>query len=380
MKLIHISDLHLGKRVYNYSMLEDQTRILEQIRDIVAAERPDAVLIAGDVYDRGIPPEAAMTELERFLEELVDIGTQVFISAGNHDSAERLSFGSRLMQKSGIYLTDAEPVCRLYKTLTDAHGEVDIYMMPYIRPTAVKSRFPGEEIKTFDDAVGAVLCGLPRIPGRRSVLVAHQFVAGGEAGDSEELYVGGSEQVSAGLFAGFSYVALGHLHRPQNVGGDVRIRYCGTPLKYSFSECNQQKSVTVAELDGQGTVSLRLVELRAERDMVQLRGSFAQLTDPARWQGTCLTTDFVHIILTDEDEVPEAAARLRSIYANMMHLSYDNTRTRGEVQVNADVTAGIKDPMQLFKKFFEQQNNTEMTAEQEAFVRELTEEIWREDK
>lgn len=243
MKFIHLSDLHLGKRVNGFSMLEDQRVVLAQILSIIDEESPDAVLIAGDVYDKGVPPIEAVELFDWFLVELAP--RQVFIISGNHDSPERLAFGSRLLDASGIHISpvydgQVKPV-----SLTDSHGAVDIYMLPFVKPVHVRRFFP--EVESYTDAVRAAVAGMQVDTQKRNVLLTHQFVTGAETSDSEELSVGGTDNVDASVLEPFDYVALGHIHGPQNIGSE-KIRYCGTPLKYSFSEANHKKSVTVAEL------------------------------------------------------------------------------------------------------------------------------------
>lgn len=367
MKLMHLSDLHLGKRVNSYSMLPDQAYILDRILEIADAERPDGVLIAGDVYDKSVAPAEAVELFDAFLVELSRRKLHVFVSSGNHDSPERLAFGSRLMDASGIHLSPVyDGSCRCV-TLRDALGPVDIYMLPFIKPAAVRRFFPDKEIVSYTDAVAAAIGAMEVDRSRRNVLLAHQFVTGADTCESEELSVGGVENVDAAVFAPFDYVALGHLHGPQNVGSQ-RIRYCGTPLKYSFSERLHQKSVTIVELEE--TLTLRTVPLRPLRDMIELRGTYAQLLSC----GEC--TDYVHVILTDEEEIPDAVGKLRLLLPNLMKLSYDNTRTRSSRIVTADAAVRKKHPVEIFADFYRQQNDQDMNEDQTAYLRALIEAIW----
>ena len=371
MKLMHLSDLHLGKRVNDYSMLSDQKYILDQILAITDEEKPDGLLIAGDVYDKSVAPAEAVELFDSFLVALSRKQIPVFVSSGNHDSPERLAFGGRLMDTAGIYLSPVyDGSCRKV-TLEDAFGPVDVHMLPFVKPATVRRFFPEVEITNYTEAVAAAIEAMDIDPSRRNVLLAHQFVTGAATCESEELYVGGAENVDAGVFAPFDYVALGHLHGPQNVGSQ-RIRYCGTPLKYSFSEVSHQKSVTIVQLEE--TLTLRTVPLHPLHDLVRLQGSFQELTKLEH-----CTEDYVHVILTDEEEIPEALGRLRPVYPNLMKLSYDNTRTRNAASLNADAAVKAKKPMELFADFYQEQNGQEMSREQTAYLQQLMEAIWEED-
>ena len=374
MKFIHLSDLHLGKRVNEYSMIEDQKYILHQITQIVAAEKPDAVLIAGDVYDKTVPSAEAVELLDDFLVGLSKL-SRVFVISGNHDSPERIAFGGRLMEHSGIYLSPVYDGQAKKVTLTDSYGEVDIWLLPFLKPAHVRRFFPEEECNSYTDAVRTAVKHMEQDRDRRSVLVTHQFVTGSRRSDSEDVSVGGTDNVDAGVFEDFDYVALGHIHSPQNCGSE-KIRYCGTPLKYSFSEAGDEKSVTVAELGEKSSLSVRTVPLRPLRDMVELRGSYDELTAHSFYQGTSWQEDYTHLTLTDEEDVPEALGRLRAVYHNLMRLDYDNARTRANAVIEADTDAERKSPMELFAELYELQNNRPMSADQDEYMRKLMEKTW----
>ena len=378
MKLIHLSDLHIGKRVNEVSMIEEQEYILHQILEVIDAEQPDAVLISGDVYDKSIPSAEAVTLFDDFLCSLAERKRQVFIISGNHDSAERLAFGGRLMEGRGIHLSPVYNGNITPITLTDAHGDVHFWLLPFLKPTHVKRFWPDEGIESYTDACRVAVEKMGMDPTQRNVILVHQFVTGSATCDSEELSVGGTDNVDAAVFAGFDYVALGHLHGPQNIGCE-RIRYCGTPLKYSFSESGHQKSVTVAELAEKGSFTLRTVPLTPLHDMRELRGSYEEVTARSFYEHTAVE-DFLHITLTDEADVPEAMARLRVIYPNLMKLTYDNARTRGNAVIDGAVDVQKKSPLQLFGELYEQQNNQPMSEIQRDFMRELIESIWEGEK
>ena len=379
MKLIHLSDLHLGKRVNEFSMTEDQKYILNQIVTIVEEEQPEAVLIAGDVYDKSVPSAEAVELFDEFLVQLANQKTQVFIISGNHDSAERLAFAGRLIDAAGIHLS---PVYRGEVTpfsLRDEFGTVDIYMLPFVKPVNVRRFFPEEEITSYEDALHAAIHAMQVDEKNRSILITHQFVTGAATSDSEELSVGGTDQISAEVFETFDYVALGHLHRPQNV--KEGIRYCGTPLKYSFSEVNDAKSVTVLQLKEKGDLSLREIPLAPLHEMKEIKGTYTDLTFKGYYDlHSELKDSYLHITLTDEEDVPDAAAKLRVIYPLLMKLDYDNTRTRNQQRVTALSEVEKKTPMELFGAFFEMQNGQEMSAEQKQMMETLIEKIWEGDK
>ena len=374
MKLIHLSDLHIGKRVNEISMLEDQEYILLQILQIIDDEKADAVLICGDVYDKSVPSAEAVTLFDDFLCRLAQRKIPVLIISGNHDSPERLAFGNRLLELGGIHISPVYDGQIRSVTLTDEHGEAVFWLLPFIKPTHVKRFYPEDGIETYTDAVRVALEKMPVDTSKRNILLTHQFVTGSITCDSEELSVGGSDNVDAAVLEAFDYVALGHIHGPQNIGSN-HIRYCGTPLKYSFSESAHHKSVTLVNLGAKGSLELQLRPLQPRRDLRQLRGSFAQLTDKGFYQGTA-THDYLHIILTDEEDVPEAVGQLRVIYPNLMKLSYDNTRTRTNQTVDGAEDVQRKSPLELFDELYQLQNNQPMSERQRSFTLELIESIW----
>ena len=374
MKLIHLSDLHLGKRVNEYSMLEDQIDILSKILTVIDEEKPDGVLIAGDVYDKSVPSAEAVVLFDKFLTQLAERELEVFIISGNHDSPERMAFGSRLMDRSGIHLSQVYNGETTPFTLTDEHGPVRVYMLPFVKPAHVR-RFFDEEILTYTDALASAIERMELDPAVRNILITHQFVTGASRSESEEISVGGTDNVDASVFEGFDYVALGHIHSPQNCGSE-RIRYCGTPLKYSFSEAKDQKSVTVVELGEKGSLTVRTIPLIPKRDMVEIKGSYEEITRKSFYEGTTYQDDYVHITLTDEEDVVDAIGKLRVIYRNLMKLDYDNKRTRSAARVDCAEDVETVSPLQHFASLYELQNNQVMNDEQKTFVEALIEQIW----
>ena len=378
MRLAHISDLHLGKRVNEFSMLEDQRYIVKQIESILEEEAADAVLIAGDVYDKPVPPGEAVRLFDGFLTALADRGIHVFVISGNHDSPERIAFGSRLMEKSRVYMAPVYDGHVSPIELRDAYGSVYVYMLPFVKPAVVKKCWPEEGIETYEDAVGCAVAHMKEevfVPEARNVLVAHQLVIGASRCDSEEVSVGGLDQVSVGLFRDFDYTALGHIHGPQNAGGE-RIRYCGSPLKYSFSEAGHVKSVTIVDLEEKGNVRVRTRPLIPLHDMREIRGSYAEVVSRDFYRGTAVD-DYLHITLTDEEDILDAMGKLRAIYPNIMRLDYDNRRTREGGQLPEKVQRA-KSPLELLEELYALQNNQPMSGEQRELSARLIEELWED--
>lgn len=368
MKFIHLSDLHLGKRLREVSLTEDQIYILRQILDIIDSEQPEAVLISGDIYDKSVPSGEAVTIFDDFLFELSSRALKVFIISGNHDSPERLSFGGRLMNRSGIHISPVYSGKTESYTISDEYGDVRIIMLPFIKPISVRRFFPEEELESYTDAVRAALGSADIDTDGRNVLLAHQFVTGAEKCESEEISVGGIDNVDVSLFDVFDYVALGHIHGPQNIASE-KIRYCGTLLKYSFSEANHIKSVTVAELREKGNLTVRTVPLTPMRDLREIRGSFKNVSEGEK------SEDYLRIILTDEEDIPGAIGRLRSLYPNIITLEYDNTRTREDRQLQDVGDIERKSPLELFDELYEYQNNRRMSDVQRKYTRNLIESI-----
>ena len=371
MKLFHLSDLHIGKRVNEFSMIEDQKYILTQILYAADQEKPDGILISGDVYDRTIPTAEAVQVFDEFLTRLSEQKIPAFIISGNHDSAERLAFGSSLMGKSGIYFSKVYDGTVEKIPMQDAYGTVWIYLLPFLRPSTIRHALPerAEEVRSAADAVRIALEQTKIDEKERNVLLAHQFVTGAKRCDAEELQVGDVDQIPAELFASFEYVALGHIHSPQKVGRET-VRYCGAPLKYSFSEAGQEKSITVVELKEKSSVDLRTIPLKPLHDLRKIRGTYLEVTAKSFYENRDCE-DYLQVILTDEEDVPDGMAKLRTIYPNLMRLEYDNKRTRSNAEVRAAERVEEKSELELFQEFYELQNNQSMTEVQEQFVEEL---------
>ena len=369
MKLIHLSDLHIGKRVNEFSMLEDQRAILSQILAAVKREQADGVLVAGDIYDKPVPPAEAVQMFDEFLTRLAELETPVFVISGNHDSAERVAFGARLMSGRGVYVSPVYDGNVTGITMKDKYGEVVVYLLPFVKPALVRHVFEDEDPGSYQDAVRIAVDHIAVDQNKRNVLVAHQFVTGAFRCDSEEVLVGGLDNVDVSVFDAFDYVALGHIHSPQHVGRET-VRYCGTPLKYSFSEAEQEKSMTVVELGEKGRVEIKTLPFKPLRDMRRIRGTYLEVTALDFYKDTN-QEDYVQMTLTDEEDVPDGMQKLRVIYPNLMKLEYDNRRTRESREVTGACEVEHRSELELFEEFYELQNNQPVSEKQREFVERM---------
>ncbi len=377
MKLIHLSDLHIGKKINEFSMLKDQQYIFEKIIQIIDGQKIECVLIAGDIYDKSIPSKYAVQLFDDFLTKMAKRNIPIFIISGNHDSAERIAFGSKLMCQSKVYFSpafegDIKPIL-----LRDEYGEIAVYMLPFIKPAIVKNIYEYADIESYNDAVKIAIEHMDIDKNRRNILVAHQFVTGAETSESEDISVGGIDNVDACVFNDFDYVALGHIHKPQHIYRDT-IRYCGTPLKYSFSEAKHKKSVTIVTLKQKQNIMIDTIELIPKRDMCEIKGYYQEVTALNYYQNMN-TQNYMHIILKDEQDIADAMAKLRSIYPNIMRLDYDNKRTQNNQIIQTTQNIENKTPLQLLQQFYEIQNNDVMNKQQTMFCSKIMEEIWEEE-
>jgi exonuclease SbcD len=379
MKFFHISDLHIGKRVCGFSMLEDQRYILQQILDLAKEHRPDGILIAGDLYDKSMPSAEAVELVDWFLSQFAQLGIPVWAISGNHDSAERVAYASRMLEQAGIHMARVFDGTLQQYSISD---EVDIYLMPYLRPAQVRRFYPEREIETTQQAVEAVLSTVTLRKDRVNILLMHQFLTGAAVCDSEELSVGGLDQVEASVVDAFDYVALGHLHRPQKIGRET-VRYCGSPLKYSFSEAGCGKSVTVVETmpevaERKGSTlhnraETTTIPLVPRLDLREIRGPIGQLLQKEVYEAAN-REDYLHITLTDREEILDAIGKLREVYPNIMRLDFEN-RSMEQSQDEPELRLDEKTPQELFEEFFLLQNGREMTDEQKELTGSLMKEI-----
>lgn len=376
MRFLHLSDLHIGKKVNEISMAEEQKYILRRILEVIDNEGVESVLIAGDIYDKSVPSSEAVLIFDEFLTNLADRKLSVFVISGNHDSPERIAFGNRLMKECSVYMSPVFNGNVMPVKLKDEYGIINIYMLPFIKPANVKKIYPDAKADSYSDAVKFVIDSMDVNMNERNIIIAHQLVTGAARCDSEDISVGGMDNVDASVFEPFDYVALGHLHGPQSILRDT-LRYPGTPLKYSFSEMSHIKSLTLVDMLGKGNISIDTSHILVpQHDMREIRGKYMEVTDRNFYIGTD-TEDYLHVILEDEEDVPDAVGRLRSIYPNIMKLDYDNLRTRKNNDIDNAGEPERKSPMELIEEFFRMQNNSEMNSGQREMVLGLIEEIWK---
>lgn len=360
MKLLHIADLHLGKRVYEYPMLEDQRAILNEILEIARAQEVSAVLIAGDVYDRPVPPQEAVNLLSDFLYALSKENITVCMIAGNHDSAERLDFCAELLRPQGVHIA---PPCKGAPTrvlLEDSFGHLAVHMISYARPAALRP-FLGEAARSAQSALSAMIEKIDFSDAARHILLCHDFVTGGSPSESELTTVGTLETVSASVFAPFDYVAMGHLHRPQTIA--QKIRYAGSPLAYSFSEAQAPKSVTLVEVTDE--VCYRTLPLHPVHAMREVRGTLGELLAME------YSEDYIRAVVTDEDVPPDARVTVRTVFPNLMRFAVENSHTLYEEDAGEAEHVESRAPLELFAEFYEKQCGTAPDEARLAVMREI---------
>ena len=371
MRFLHIADLHLGKQMNDLSLLADQEAVLDQVIQIADAEKVDAVLIAGDVYQRRSPQAEAMALFDRFVSRLAEAGKKIFVISGNHDSALRISYFASLVKEAGVHVTEAFDGEMQHVTLQDAEGEMTVWMLPFLRPALVKRALPEEKITSYQDAVQAVLRHANVDFKKRNLLMCHQFILGCEVSDSEELSVGSLDHMDGAIFDGFDYVALGHIHKPQKVLRDT-LRYAGSPLKYSFSEAQHKKSVVIVDMQEKGNVQVRLVPLYPLHDVRLIEGKLDEIMQMP------YSEDYVWITIHDELPPPDAKVTLSVNFPNMMKFSVVNSRTKFDLDVSAAEAMENKTVAELFSDFYRLQNNDQPPGEMhmqvlEKVIRELEE-------
>lgn len=376
MKILHLSDLHFGKRLNNFSLLEDQIYVNQQIFQLAKNQKIDAVIIAGDIFDKSIPSADAVQLFDEFLNFWAELNLPIFIISGNHDNAERLSFGLNIFSHNNIYISPVYNGEIKSITLKDNYGNINFYLLPFLKPSMVRPFFPDEEIKSHTQALKTALKNLPLNKDERNILIAHQFVTGAVVSDSEEINVGGLDNIDAHIFDDFDYVALGHIHTPQAILRGT-IRYCGSLLKYSFSEANQQKSATIIDITTKEQINITTFPIKPLHDMRKIKGSYAELTNRQNYINTN-TDDYIFATLTDEEDIPDAISRLRSIYPNIMQLEYDNKRTRTNQIIDTSDINSLKTPIEFFNEFYQLQNNQSLNDAQMQIMQDLIDSIWEE--
>ena len=377
MKLAHISDLHLGKTLYNYSLIEDQEYILEQIVGILVEKKVEVLMIAGDVFDKNVAPEAGLKVFRKFLNRLVESKIKVLIISGNHDSAERLTFGGEFMTEKGIFFSKVydgkiEPV-----SFEDEYGPVNFYLLPFIKPQIVNHYIEGNEIDTYEEAVQFAVKNMNINTSERNVILAHQNILSAKRCESEENIIGGLDAVSDAVFKDFDYTALGHIHSQQKIGKN-NVFFCGTPLKYSVSEFDQEKKMPIISLAEKGKVDIEMISLIPKRDLRKITGTLDEILTSAK-NDPNNHEDFIDITLTNEDEVMDAMASLRTVYPNVLKLSYDNKASRAAENVEKFSGVNEKKPLEIFEAFYQSRRGTEMNDEQKNYIQALIEKIWEEN-
>jgi len=369
MKFFHLSDLHIGLKLIERDLREDQEYIFEQIIRLAKEQQPDAMVIAGDIYDKAVPSAEAVKLFDEMLTRLVSINLPIFVISGNHDSAERIGFGSDILSAAKVYMS------RVYNgnlqkiELEDDYGKINVYLLPFIKPATVKNIYKEAEIKDYDDALEYVLSQEKIDETKRNVIVSHQFVTGAMRSESEEVSVGGLDNVSVENYEAFDYVALGHIHRAQQMGRES-ARYAGTLLKYSFSEEKHNKSMTIVDLKEKGNIEIKEIPVKPLHDLKTIKGKFSKITSEEFYK-ELKKEDYYRAVLTDEDDILNAIGKLKSIYPNLMSMEYDNTRTRSYSVVDNVETGEAKSPLDYFEEFFEKQNGRKMSEKQRDYLLEI---------
>lgn len=369
MRFLHLADLHIGKRVNGFSMIEDQKFVFEQVYNVIENEKIDGIIMAGDIYDKPVPSAEAVKLFDEMLTRLVSINLPIFVISGNHDSAERIGFGSDILSAAKVYMS------RVYNgnlqkiELEDDYGKINVYLLPFIKPATVKNIYKEAEIKDYDDALEYVLSQEKIDETKRNVIVSHQFVTGAMRSESEEGSVGGLDNVSVENYEAFDYVALGHIHRAQQMGRES-ARYAGTLIKYSFSEEKHNKSMTIVDLKEKGNIEIKEIPVKPLHDLKTIKGKFSKITSEEFYK-ELKKEDYYRAVLTDEDDILNAIGKLKSIYPNLMSMEYDNTRTRSYSVVDNVETGETKSPLDYFEEFFEKQNGRKMSEKQRNYLLEI---------
>ena len=369
MRFLHLADLHIGKRVNGFSMIEDQKFVFEQVYNVIENEKIDGIIMAGDIYDKPVPSAEAVKLFDEMLTRLVSINLPIFVISGNHDSAERIGFGSDILSAAKVYMS------RVYNDnlqkieLEDDYGKINVYLLPFIKPATVKNIYKEAEIKDYDDALEYVLSQEKIDETKRNVIVSHQFVTGAMRSESEEVSVGGLDNVSVENYEAFDYVALGHIHRAQQMGRES-ARYAGTLLKYSFSEEKHNKSMTIVDLKEKGNIEIKEIPVKPLHDLKTIKGKFSKITSEEFYK-ELKKEDYYRAVLTDEDDILNAIGKLKSIYPNLMSMEYDNTRTRSYSVADNVETGEAKSPLDYFEEFFEKQNGRKMSEKQRNYLLEI---------
>ena len=383
MKFLHLADLHLGKILQEQSLIEDQEYMLNQIIEIIEKENIDAVLISGDVYDRSVPPAEAVNLLDCFLKTLIkELKIKVFMIAGNHDSKDRLAFGSKIFEDEGLYIESKYNGDLRKVELQDEYGKLNIYMLPFVKPIEVKQFFEDDLENNYNTAINKIISKEKINVKERNIILVHQFVTAGMVEpvrtESEVLSLGGIENVDVSNFNDFDYVAIGHVHRPQKIGRDT-ARYAGTILKYSFSEINHNKTIPIIELKDKGDININLVQLNPLRDMREIKGPIEELIKQENYEcGN--TNDYIKAVITNEEPVYDAIGQIRRIYPNTLKLEIRNSKTISNVEeqnINLE-NVKKKTELELFADFYKAQNNADLDEKRTEIIKNIISEVKHE--
>nr|WP_294682226.1 exonuclease SbcCD subunit D [uncultured Anaerotignum sp.] len=371
MKLFHISDLHLGKRIYEFSMLEEQRELLSAILQKIDEEKPQALLISGDIYDKPVPPTEAVKLLDAFLTELSARNLHTYLIAGNHDSAQRLEFGKEIFGKECIHISGSLGAGLEHFAETDAYGSLEVWLLPFFKPAHVNGLLAEETVSSYAEAARVLLEREEIDFSKRNIILVHQFITWkgtAERSESETLSLGGVDEIDAGLFFDFEYTACGHLHNPQKMGKET-VRYAGSPMPYSFSEMRRKKGITVVDIKEKGNVTFDFIPLETKRSFREIKGPLQKLLAAGRAEGG--SEDYIRCILTNQEALLDPIGQLRSVYPNLMTLEF-------EQQAFAVQQEGLLDtedlrPEELFSLFFEKQNEKSLDETQ----KKLLQSIWK---
>lgn len=377
MKFAHISDLHLGKTLHSFSLIDDQEYILNQIVEKLVENKVDVLLVAGDIYDKNVAPETGIKLFRKFLNDLVKENIKVMVISGNHDSAERLTFGGEFMTDKGLFFSKVydgkiEPV-----VLQDENGPVNIYLLPFIKPSIVQHYLPDEKIESYEDAVSCAIRQMNLNLSERNLIVAHQNILSAERCESEENIIGGLDAVSDQVFKDFDYVALGHIHKQQEVGKS-KVMFSGTPLKYSTSELEHDKVMPLITLGKKGEKEIELIPLVPKRDLRQIRGTFDEIMRKSK-DDPNNAEDYIDVILTDENDILDAISTLRTVYPNILKITYDNKATKTAENVERFDAVDEKKPLDVFEAFYKARRGADMDESQREYIQSLIEKIWGEN-
>lgn len=376
MRFMHLADLHLGKNVNGYSLIKDQEYALDQIIKLLKKEKIDTLLIAGDIYQSSVPSIEATKLFSKFLSQLKDLKMKVLIISGNHDSSDRLAYANSFLKDSEIYISDTyngEIEC---VRLEDEYGTINFYLFPYLKPSDVRPYFE-EKISSYEEAIRAVIDSIEINEEERNIILSHQFILNAELSDSEEIYAGLLEAVSEKLYDKFDYVALGHIHKKQNFLGG-KARYPGALLKFSATEANYDKTITIVNLKEKNNLIVEEFKIDYMRDMRIIKGFYKDIIEASK--NDKAREDYIHIELLDEDEIYDGFNQLRNIYPNIMTYKYKDRQVNVEDLEDFAEKTDNKTPLDLFTEFYQTILGKNITDDKLEIIKSEIEDIWGNDE